>query len=386
MGAPEHTADELVDAIIDVAAKPGIDAYIAREKLLESLFHHPDREAGFARLFEGPDIELRLGAAWHGMRYHKQAIPGAAAAMRPLAQGTDQRGRGARAWFFALAELPDAGPNPEIYPEPYLPLPKGHDRAAAERLIDEAFPPTRAAMLKSLLCEAIRLWPKPVAKAASASRFGGLPVVPAGWSWPEDNEGRPLLFLGQINCAEVSAVARLPWLPERGLLSFFGDRDEVQGCGPFGAAPIVDYFADTALLKSTAMPVADFGPLIACGLDYFPTVELPDPDSAAIARLGLSEAERAAYHDLHDILALCGMPEIHRDEISKLGGWPDLVQRDLGEIENGHDMTLLIQFGWYHDGKDWQGWEPGGRVYFTLGRDDLAAHRFARSAIEMQCT
>ena len=60
---------------------------------------------------------------------------------------------------------------------------------------------------------------------STLSKFGGLPVLPAGTQWPRSQEGTPLHFLAQIDCAE------LPWhgrLPETGILSFFGRDDEEQ--------------------------------------------------------------------------------------------------------------------------------------------------------------
>src|SRR5229473_3654490 len=88
----------------------------------------------------------------------------------------------------------------------------------ADRLIDLARP-------------AIGLWPqRPRAdRPASASRLGGMPLAPPGWSWPMiDTE--PLLFVGQIDCAELQNLPGAELLPSSGLLSFFGDHDGVMAC------------------------------------------------------------------------------------------------------------------------------------------------------------
>jgi len=58
----------------------------------------------------------------------------------------------------------------------------------------------------------------------AASRFGGLPYVPAGFAWPLHETGR-YRFLGQINFAQLSVPSLA--LPTEGLLSlFYADDDD----------------------------------------------------------------------------------------------------------------------------------------------------------------
>lgn len=62
----------------------------------------------------------------------------------------------------------------------------------------------------------------------ATSWLGGLPCVPAGFAWPNGNDGRPLNFIAQIDLAalkpEPSTGARAPGLPTEGaLLVFIGD-------------------------------------------------------------------------------------------------------------------------------------------------------------------
>ena len=63
-----------------------------------------------------------------------------------------------------------------------------------------------------------------------ASKFGGKPELPEGFQWSyfttdtfDDDEvkPRPLAFLAQMNCAEVSAYDKEGLLPEKGMLYFF---------------------------------------------------------------------------------------------------------------------------------------------------------------------
>lgn len=90
--------------------------------------------------------------------------------------------------------------------------------------------------LMQLTLPAIGLWPQRRADiTATASRFGGMPLAPPDWRWPMfEKEAEPLLFVGQINCAELRGLPGAELLPAAGLLAFFADYDAVDGCEPFG--------------------------------------------------------------------------------------------------------------------------------------------------------
>ena len=59
-------------------------------------------------------------------------------------------------------------------------------------------------------------------------------MAPPDWQWPTV-EGEPLLFVGQINCAELRGAELLP---PSGLLVFPGDYDAVHGSDSFGASGV----------------------------------------------------------------------------------------------------------------------------------------------------
>lgn len=53
-----------------------------------------------------------------------------------------------------------------------------------------------------------------------ASRLGGNPDLPAGWSYPVFHD-EPLVFIGQLNLEEIQSIGVPNELPQRGLLYFF---------------------------------------------------------------------------------------------------------------------------------------------------------------------
>jgi uncharacterized protein YwqG len=126
-------------------------------------------------------------------------------------------------------------------------------------------------------------------------------------------------------------------------------------------------------------------PLITCDMGFYETFELPHPLSNAIETLAFDKEQQHTYCDLYEALAQFGFDEseyLDEDDISKLLGWPDLVQ---GEIDGG-ETRLLLQLGQFRDGTELQAWGPGGLLYFMIRPNDLAAWSFDRAELAVQCT
>jgi hypothetical protein len=331
-----------------------------RERLISALVDHEARDAGFALLLRHKDAAVRK-------------IGGFA---KKLSEAK---------------ETASVDPAPARYKVfPFEPLPPECSRTQVEALIRNAFPVERSTAIGALLRPSIRPWPQPSSNDALASRFGGIPAVPSDWAWPHESK-EPLLFLAQIDCVQVHATTGASKLPASGMLSFFGDHDDVTGCFPSGGGKVF-YFSDIARLRLAAPPLDDFEPLITCGLDFYSHFELPDPKSTAIAALELTKDERESYLRLHKSITMFGYSQPRwTTDISKLLGWPDLVQSDLGsDIFSSRNpeagASLLFQIGAYRDGTDLEGWRPGGLLYFTLNWADLAARHFGNAELEVQST
>lgn len=314
--------------------------------------------------------------------------------MQELAKRHDQLGKDAR--HFLEERLFDRKPEPSPPRErpkfPFEAVPDGISKQMAEGLIANAgFDEAVCALLRP----AIRLWPKPLSAEPTASRLGGLPVVPTDFVWPA-YKGEPFWFLGQINCEELGARAKAFGLPQAGLLSFFGDGDDVSGCSPAGGGKIY-YFADTRTLSPARLPLEDFAPQISCGLTFFETFELPHFYEPAVDTRRFSETQESTYIDLRLNIASLGKPnhwegrtEISKlmsgYEISKLFGWPDRIQINEVESPGRWGTKLLFQLGYYTNGEERHHWGPGGLVYFTLAPHDLKARRFDRAELLMQAS
>jgi uncharacterized protein YwqG len=273
------------------------------------------------------------------------------------------------------------------------PPPKAPTRAEIEQELVGALPPASADRLIRLARPAIGLWPQrprpdlPV----GASRLGGMPYAPPGWSWPI-YETEPMLFLGHLNCADLQGLPGAETLPSAGLLAFFGDHDAVTGCDfAFGSRAAVHYWTDIDRLAPAVPPIEIECVFPLCELAFRPLIDLPHQFSRAVEEILTDSEESSRYFEIRHAAINHGIPDDLRGYcgFSKLFGWPSLIQRDLdciGDPADPNGFRLLLELDEYSNGTDSEGWGPGGSLYFLIGDADLRARRFDRCEFEMQCT
>lgn len=259
-------------------------------------------------------------------------------------------------------------------------------------------------------------------KRVGAAKFGGRPDVPADFKWAyyngsgyldEEPKSRPLSFIAQFDLAEISKYDTDGLLPKTGLLSFFYECDTMRwGYDPKdrGCARVY-YFEDM-----NALSPADF----------------PDDleDDFRFPELAISARSEKSYQSYEDFLVQrekmvqeweafeaaeksLGIYSEDDPECSKLLGWANVIQgnmtrecelvakrgyylgngwdevtpRDRQETEQwaNRDWLLLLQL----DTVETDGFElmfgDGGRIYFYIRREDLAARNFDNVWLILQC-
>jgi uncharacterized protein YwqG len=273
--------------------------------------------------------------------------------------------------------------------------PDGMTRAGLEALVRAAFPGADGDAMLALAQPTLRLWSQtlPAEALPTLSRLGGLPCAPARWRWPR-YEGDPLLFLGQINCADLAGLAAAEALPARGLLAFFGHYGAVNGCGVDSPKQwAVHHWPEVASVAPVAAPVGYRGALPECALRFFQSWSLPFPGGYAAERFDVKGPRTPrwdAYWDLVAALRNDGAPERPADliEVSKLLGWPDLVQNDFWVYGEGAklDWRLLLQLGSYENGSTQHCWGPGGTLYFFTPASALKQPRSEQILLQVQVT
>jgi uncharacterized protein YwqG len=242
-----------------------------------------------------------------------------------------------------------------------------------------------AEALAALAVPSVRLTPTRAAASLpmGASRLGGSPDVPLGFEWPT-RSGRALTFLTQLALADV----RAPALPATGWLLFFYDAElQPWGFDPAddGCAPVIH--VDVARDQLTRCPhpevADDAGPFARCAVELTASLDLAGPEDSLLVDAGipLTDDEANAYD-----AQVNGDPSPYHHLI----GHPQLIQgdmrRELDDVAGGGaPWHLLLQLDSDEDGPGWM-WGDLGRLYFWIRADDLAARRFDRVWLILQCS
>lgn len=243
------------------------------------------------------------------------------------------------------------------------------------------------------------------------TRLGGLPDLPAGFVWPWYDE-EPLSFIAQVRLEEVAALPGANALPPAGLLSFFYAVE----ASPWGFNSSdrggwhVSFTPPGPPLERMEPPeeIPDEGRFTSVGLR--PTTE-PTPlhaSSLALFALDIPSAQMDSYWDAVGNLArVTGRDPDSDERIHRLLGHPDPIQGDMtiecqiassgveydewmqqtqrvAEAEPGFvDWRLLLQV----DSSEAAGmmWGDVGRLYYWIRAQDLAAQRFDRVWLVLQC-
>jgi len=189
-----------------------------------------------------------------------------------------------RSW--AQSDIED---HPKHEPPPYSPPtrewqwqcdnppPPAMSGVEIERLLRDALPDF-ADRLMALARPAIGLWPQRLRadRDGATSRLGGMPLAPPDWRWPTV-EREPLLFVGQIDCAELQGLPGAEQLPPRGMLAFLGDHDAVMACRYEARDIAVHHWLDIDRLIPATPPIEPAFIFPTCALAFRPLIDLPDP-------------------------------------------------------------------------------------------------------------
>ena len=253
-----------------------------------------------------------------------------------------------------------------------------------------------------------------------ATRFGGKPDVPADFVWPTyEGEGydhvvkeRPLTFLAQFNCAELAKFDKEHLLPDHGLLSFFYETDtQCWGYDPKdkGCARVY-WFEDISALSAANFPAdmeEDFKfPMVKIKMDS----KITYPSWQDFSEVFPEEKDYDAFDEVWAERMEDDSKEMENN--SQLLGWPFVIQNSMfsecdlvtqgyylgngwikipKEIrqraeDSAHDRWVLL---FQLDTVECDDFElmfgDDGLIYFYITKEDLAARRFDRIWLILQC-
>ena len=243
-----------------------------------------------------------------------------------------------------------------------------------------------------------------------ATRFGGLPDLLEGGSWPHfDRE--PMYFLAQFNLEEIARHSEDSRLPRRGLLSFFRAHDPEYG-DPMWWDPeerlgtsVVLYAPALDDLSPAPRPLRLRAVLPECRIKFGRARSLPPLDSWRWNVTSLAEEQRGVVEQLDEcaeihrepselgLHQLCGYFDYDQDArafnaekmtrgMAARGG----IDRDTEEgseiLRACADWVPLARFETC-SAAGWQ-WADGGSLIFMIKDADLAACRFDRAVAVSQ--
>lgn len=216
-----------------------------------------------------------------------------------------------------------------------------------------------------------------------ASKVGGQPYMPKGAAWPATPEGQPLFFLAQINFADVPA---LPPFPEKGILQFFINDDDLYGMD-FDDGEVQDTFRvvfhpdpvqDKNALQTSMPPLRDYDEM----LPHHPDESYPLRFERAEEVAGMTDY-RFHQHFGTDFFQQFGEQEWQimddfgkavRPQGHKIGGYAYFTQDDPRRPED--PMLLLFQLD-SDEGMDLM-WGDMGVGHFFIREKDMMAKDFSR--------
>lgn len=236
-----------------------------------------------------------------------------------------------------------------------------------------------------------------------ASRLGGRADLPAGFRWPTHKD-RKLDFLIQVSLRDLVAIPSVSGLPSEGLLSVFYDLDaqpwgfdpkELEGHRVVFTAPGTPLEQVPAPHRKTALE-----PFL---LRFQECLTLPEFGSRDYDRLSgkaaFADEEADAYFEMvsrwgpetpaHRLLGhsanIQGDMQLEAQLVTHgiyCGGSEEDPRA--AALETGSDDWMLLLQVDSDDGADLQ-WGDCGMLYVWIRRPDLAARRFDRTWMGLQC-
>ena len=265
-----------------------------------------------------------------------------------------------------------------------------------------------------------------------ASKIGGCPSVPDGFSWPyyeyEDEDtgdtvNKPLSFLMQFDLNELSKFEEASDLPKSGTLAFFYELESMKwGFDPKdkGCARVF-YFKEGEKLHSAELPedLEEEYVIPEQAIKMKSHASLPSYEELTISEDWEALVEKYPdaefidiYDDYYEIARKAGydFEEDEMGEITKLFGWPNVIQNPMEEeceaVTKGYytgdlwpeelnddqdfqkeakEWKLLLQVGTIETDEDEFMWGDCGHLYFWIKDADLKAANFDNCWLILQC-
>jgi len=226
-----------------------------------------------------------------------------------------------------------------------------------------------------------------------SSRMGGTPDLPAGMTWPTDNNDNYLSFIAQLNLREIKPYDTYRVLPDTGYLYFFFDAAQNMGGYSKDEKHLfkVIYFDGTAEgLDFPDYPdsMAETAKYYACSLAIAPQISLPYKWGREMSFMNSEERDIYSQHVWQDgnINKTLGHADRLQDEMEVLcqivtsesfdGDFRKFDDPQYDQLKAGaQDWLLLLQID-SNPEDAYMMWGNLGRLYFWIRKQDLEKKNF----------
>lgn len=207
------------------------------------------------------------------------------------------------------------------------------------------------------------------------SKLGGCPYLTDIKDYPTDEAGEPMLFLAQINLADLE---KLDELPEKGLLQFYVANEDLFGLEDPILIKYIESFEEDEEQLVMKHPYENEEykknlPFSYSGKMYFKTREMPMSSSLELFRETfankLSEVE---YEKLSE--------DCYSSD-SRIGGYPYFVQHDYIGFDDGDFLLLQLDI----DEECGIMFGDSGNCVFSIPKDALKNRDFSQVVYDWQC-
>ena len=289
--------------------------------------------------------------------------------------------------------------------EVLFPLLDGEEAVEADRRMrEESYHCETGGKYSEKLAEELKKYTKNAVFAAfdkgseisrGCSKTGGSPDVPKDFEWFRSSEGTPLTFLMQINFAELHAYDRDGIFPEKGLLYFFYDVEQQPWYWDEGGYKVFYYGGDASETSPAEFPeeccdLFDYGcadencVIDECRLKFFADMTLPSYEEYCEIKGVKCDYSGFDDYDATVRKMLGYVPAEYSDKYNIIGGY-SVPEQDSPAGEFGDEYIQLMQMTYYESDKCGFMFGDGGKLYFYIRKDELAAGNFDNVRFVLQC-
>lgn len=235
------------------------------------------------------------------------------------------------------------------------------------------------------------------------SKLFGYPYMPVGFQHPTDSQGRPMMLLAQINCADITCDQQLHddmqlwdngFIPYRGILQFYVSRDypacSINWNNLCDQSNFRVLYHKKNLLLYHQGAVTDIPALPQISLQASVVREPMSVEDYRFEKTFLPLYNRMTRQSFDDFYKLPeDEGELYYDALSKwnhrIGGYPVFVQEDprkYGEQYREHNFVLLQLVG-YPDADQDQTWLHERTITFLIRKEDLVKQDFSNVLVNV---